>query len=132
MEIIITNIQKSGSEKQEFTQKASCRYMEKGGVYYILYSETEESLAGDVKTKIKAEKNTVTITRTGGYINEMVYKENSENTFLYKMPYGAIEMTLKTHTVKINLDESGGSIELSYTLSYSGEKNQNSIIIQIS
>ncbi len=132
MEITITNIQKAGHENQEFTQKSSCRYMEKGGIYYVLYNETEESLAGDVKTKIKVQDDTVTITRTGGYINEMVYKENSENTFLYKMPYGTIEMTLKTHSVKTNLNENGGCIELCYTLSYSGEKTENSIIIQIS
>lgn len=124
--IIIENKQKSEDGDEVFTQKLPCRFMYKGKKAYILYKSE------GVTSKIRVEDNIVTVTRMGEFSNEMVYNEGDKRPFLYKMPYGEIEMELITERVFINLDENGGEIELRYTLLFSGTENRNNMKITIS
>lgn len=124
--IKIENKQKSEDGDEVFTQNLPCRFMYKGKKAYILYK------AEGVTSKIRVENGIVTVTRMGEFSNEMVYHEGDNKPFIYKMPYGEIEMELVTERVFINLDENGGEIELQYKLLFSGTENRNNMRITIS
>lgn len=124
--IKIENRQKSEDGDEIITQNLPCRFMYKGGKAYILYK------AEGVSSKIRVEGNRVTVTRMGEFSNEMVYITGERRPFLYKMPYGEIEMELATNSVFVDLDENGGEIRLSYKLLFSGTENRNDLRITIS
>lgn len=124
-EILIENKQISEDGNETFSVSAPCKFMKKDNVYYILYKHE------GVTSKIKTDGEEVIVTRMGEFSNEMVYKEGKTTKFLYKMPYGTMDMKLKTFKVLVNLSDDGGIIELSYRLLFSGTKNDNSMKITI-
>ena len=52
----------------------------------------------------------------------MVYRVGEKKRFLYEIPYGKIEMEIETHRIISDMNETGGEIELVYTLTIQGEK----------
>ena len=123
--IVIENKQISEDGTESFNEKYYCKYTLMGNKAYVLYKNE------GVTTKIKIEDNTVTVTRMGEFSSEMVYKEGEKNSFLYKMPYGSMEMELNTHCVKADFSEETADIYLEYELLFSGTRNKNSMKISI-
>lgn len=123
--IVIENKQISEDGTESFNEKYDCKYRVAGNKAYVLYKNE------GVTTKIKIEDNTVTVTRMGEFSSEMVYKEGEKNSFLYKMPYGSMEMELDTHCVKTDFSEEKAEIYLEYELLFSGTRNKNSMKISI-
>lgn len=123
--IVIENKQISEDGTESFNEKYDCKYRVVGNKAYVLYKNE------GVTTKIKIEDNTVTVTRMGEFSSEMVYKEGEKNSFLYKMPYGSMEMELDTHCVKTDFSEEKAEIYLEYELLFSGTRNKNSMKISI-
>ena len=123
--IVIENKQISEDGTESFNEKYDCKYRVSQNKAYVLYKNE------GVTTKIKIENNTVTVTRMGEFSSEMVYKEGEKNSFLYKMPYGSMEMELKTQYVKTKISETGAEIYLEYELLFSGTQNKNSMKISV-
>ena len=123
--IIIENSQSSEEGNEVFSVEEPCKFMVKGENVYILYKND------GVTSKIKIEGKTVTVTRMGEFSSEMIYREGETTSFLYKMPYGTLDMELKTEKAEVNVSEAGGEIVLNYTLSFSGMETKNGMKIKI-
>ena len=123
--ILIKNRQKTEDGDEVLTVDVPCRFMFKGDTAYILYKDE------GVSSKIKTDGGTVTVTRMGEFSNEMVYQKGKKTSFLYKMPYGTLDMELKTNEVFVDLSENGGTIKLSYELLFSGTGSKNSMEITV-
>lgn len=127
--ITVTNKQTIDNQTDTITETAYGSFYEKNGKQYILY-KTEND--GD-KTSviIKLDRDVISIKRNGAVETAMEYRLGQKRSFLYKLPYGTIEMEFETQKIVANLDEGGGRITLVYTLSAQGEKYFNNIEITV-
>ncbi len=124
-QIMIKNHQCSEDGDEFFDIKEPCKFLCKGNTAYILYK------SDGVTSKIKTEGKTVTVTRMGEFSSEMVYREGETTSFLYKMPYGSLDMSLKTKKAEVKISDNGGEIFLDYSLLFSGTETKNSMRIEI-
>lgn len=127
--ITVRNKQTIDNKTDIIEETAYGSYHEKNGKRYIMY-KTEAD--GDrTSSMIKADGAEILIKRSGSISSSMAYKAGARKTFMYELPYGAMEMELETHRVISELDERGGKIELVYTLTVQGEKYFNDMKITV-
>ena len=89
-----------------------------GGKYYINYEESEITGFEDSSTTIKAEGDTVTMTRRGRFRTRMIFEVGEKNLSYYDTLYGTIGMLVETERVKNALTPQGGRLEIDYSLDY--------------
>ena len=89
-----------------------------GGKYYINYEESEITGFEDSSTTIKAEGDTVTMTRRGRFRTRMIFEVGEKNLSYYDTLYGTIGMLVETERVKNALTPQGGQLEIDYSLDY--------------
>ncbi len=89
-----------------------------GGKYYINYEESELTGFEDSSTTIKAEGDTVTMTRRGRFRTKMIFEVGEKNLSYYDTLYGTIGMLVETERVKNALTPQGGQLEIDYSLDY--------------
>jgi uncharacterized beta-barrel protein YwiB (DUF1934 family) len=46
----------------------------------------------------------------------MIFSESQKHHFLYETPFGAITMGINTHSIKKNLRDDGGHLEIRYDI----------------
>lgn len=97
---------------------------------FIMYKTTEDDEKTSTVIKVY-DDNTVRIMRNGAVSSQMVYKEGKKTSFVYKLPYGNIDMNIDTHEVRIRIGEDGGKIVLKYTLEAQGISLYNHMIINV-
>ncbi len=127
--IKVTNKQTVDNQTDTITETAYGSFYEKNGKQYILYKTESE---GDrTSVIIRIDRDFVSIKRSGAVETSMEYRIGAGRRFLYRMPYGTIEMELETQKILSDLTENGGRIELVYTLSIQGEKYFNNTEITV-
>ena len=82
----------------------------------LVYQETELTGLDGTQTTIQVEPESVTILREGEVNSQMVFQEGRKHLSLYNTPYGALTMGVNTRKMKVDLDETGGSIEIDYSI----------------
>ncbi|MBS7298225.1 MAG: DUF1934 domain-containing protein [Eubacteriales bacterium] len=127
--IISTQKSEEGSETCEFSTEGT--FYQRGNKFYLFYNENEEMEMANCSVMIIAEKEKVTMRRTGDFELKLTYiKGETENT-VYYMPFGKMNMTQTTHSVSTDLSDSGGVIKISYTLIMGGGEQNNDIEIKV-
>ncbi len=89
-----------------------------GGKYYINYEESEITGFEDSSTSIKAEGDTVTMTRRGRFRTKMKFEVGEKNLSYYDTLYGTIGMLVETERIENALTPQGGRLEIDYSLDY--------------
>lgn len=125
--IRIVNRQSDDEGSDVVNVEYSGRFYMNNGKFYIMYNE------GDgISCMIRAEKNKVTVNRSGAASSVMVCEQGTEHSFLYKTQYGAMQMRVKTDKADILIGENGGDIRLSYVLYVNGGNIKNNMDISVS
>ena len=127
--IIVSNKQTIDNETDTIEEIAYGSYREKNGKQYIMYKTDGDD--DKISSMIKIDRDEVTIKRSGSINSSMVYRVGVKNRFLYEIPYGKIEMEIETHRIISDMDETGGKIELVYTLTVQGEQYFNNMKITV-
>lgn len=96
-------------------------FKEKDGVYETVYDESEETGFGNTKTILKIERDMLTLKRTGAVSTVMEFKKDNNSIILYETPYGILEFKTVTKDLKIDVNESGGSVYINYSLIPDGQ-----------
>jgi uncharacterized beta-barrel protein YwiB (DUF1934 family) len=91
-------------------------YYYKNKSYYIVYDESEISGMEGTTTSLKAERDRVTLNRMGTSGLRQVFEEGVINEAMYITSCGSMDMKVLPRRVKVELDDSGGSINLGYDL----------------
>jgi len=86
------------------------------GGWDISYQESELTGLQGVTTTFRVEPGKVTLSRTGALQSEMVFQEGVSHTSLYRMPFGALMLTVKADSVHYDLVPDGGVIDLVYKI----------------
>lgn len=84
------------------------------GGWDISYEESELTGLAGVTTTFRVEPGKVILTRTGTLTSEMVFQEGKSHDSLYRMPFGALMLTVKATRVYFDLVPDGGTIDLVY------------------
>ena len=87
-----------------------------GGNYTVRYQESELTGLEGTQTTIQVGGDSVTILREGQVNSQMVFEEGRRHLTMYNTPYGALSIGVNTRKMKVDLDETGGSIEIDYAL----------------
>lgn len=82
----------------------------------LTYLETELTGMGSTRTTIQTQGEEVAILREGEVYTQMVFRQGKRHLSHYNTPYG--EMTIGVHArhVMVDLDETGGDLELDYDI----------------
>lgn len=86
------------------------------GRWVLLYDEMSEDKTTVIKTIVKADNKSVTITRNGEGSSKLIMTEGERNMCHYRTQFGDILMGVYCNEVNNDLNNSGGIISMSYTL----------------
>lgn len=89
---------------------------QENGNYTVRYQESELTGLEGTQTTIQVEDHSVTILREGQVNSQMVFEAGRRHLTMYNTPYGTLAIGVNTRHMKVDLDETGGSIEIDYAL----------------
>lgn len=127
--ITVVNKQTIDGHTVEISETACGSFYEKNDKQYILYKI--ESDGDRISVMIKIDNDAVIIKRSGSVQSSMEYRIGGKRSFLYRLPYGEIEMELETQQIISSLTPQGGKVKLVYTLSMQGEEYYNDTEITV-
>jgi len=67
-------------------------------------------------TTFAVEKDRITLSRGDDISSDMIFSEKQKHHFLYDTPFGSVMMGIDTHSIKQNMDDNGGNIEIRYDI----------------
>ena len=80
------------------------------------YEESELTGMEGTTTTFEVRGNRVILTRTGKVNSQMVFEEGVQHTSLYELPFGELTVDIQTSSLKHNLSERGGIMEIRYSI----------------
>ncbi len=127
--ITVVNRQTSDGKVSVIEETAYGSYYERNGKQYVIYKTENEG--GAVSSMIKLDGNEAVIKRNGDISSVMTFRAGKEHRFLYTLPYGSVEMSVRTERLLSRLDAEGGTVELLYILTAQGDEYCNDMKITI-
>lgn len=116
--ISIVSLQQVDGEKNEIKLTTLGSYISKGDSRYIVYKEYNAENSGNARTSIlKIENsNKVTLMRNGVENTRLILEKGKRHLCQYDTGYGNLMVGIYTNDVACKLDNSGGTLEINYTL----------------
>jgi len=84
------------------------------GGWDICYAESNLTGLEGVTTKFRVENDRIVLTRSGKLNSQMIFQQGISYDSLYQMEFGALMITVCAKRIFVQLDESGGVIDLIY------------------
>ena len=82
----------------------------------IQYEESQLTGLEGVTTTFEVFPGKVILTRTGKLNSQMIFVEGVRHDSLYQMDFGALMISVCATTIRISVDEDGGTIDLEYDI----------------
>ena len=82
----------------------------------LTYEESDLTGLKGVTTTFQVEPGVITLNRKGSLNSEMVFREGQFHESLYRMEFGALMITVCASKVRYSIDQSGGTIDLTYAI----------------
>jgi len=92
------------------------KFYKEDNCYYAVYEETEISGMKGTTTTLKIDVEKFTLIRTGTTNTEMNFKKYVRDLTLYNTPHGALDLTVDTKELKMNVDNNGGDVFIDYDM----------------
>ena len=107
--------QNYGGQEPEVIELVTEGTMEfRNGGWDVSYQETALTGLEGVTTTFRVEPGKVTLSRKGALSSQMVFQEGVAHESLYRMPFGALMLTVKATSVFYDIVPDGGVIDLVY------------------
>ena len=106
----------ASGEGEEFELMTDGEYSHKDGVSTFSYVESVLTGLDGLLTTFSVEPDRVVMRRAGGLSGDMIFSEKQKHHFLYETPFGSIMMGIDMHSIKKNMSDDGGSIEIRYNI----------------
>lgn len=97
--------------------------------FVITYSENNDS--GRVVSDITLTEKTVTVTRRGGVVSDMVFSEGKRHKSLYQVPPYSFDAEIFTKKIRNNMTRDGGRVDIFYTMKIGGADKSVRMKIEI-
>ncbi|MGI6028310.1 MAG: DUF1934 domain-containing protein [Candidatus Heteroscillospira sp.] len=101
------------TDSMELSTDGQYSFGKNGAVFS--YMESELTGLEGTKTTFLVRRGGVTMNRTGALTSRMIFEPGENHRFLYETPYGSATMGLETHTIRSELTEHGGELEIEYS-----------------
>lgn len=88
----------------------------RGNAWELTYEESDLTGLSGVTTTFLVEPGKITLTRKGPLNSQMVFQEGVYHESLYQLDFGALMITVCASKVLFDIDASGGTIDLTYTI----------------
>ena len=98
----------------ELVTEGTLEQTEKG--WKLTYEESDLTGLKGVTTTFQVEPGVITLSRKGPLNSEMVFREGQFHESLYRLEFGALMITVCASKVRYNIDENGGTIDLTYAI----------------
>ena len=82
----------------------------------LRYRETELTGMEGTLTAFEIRGPQVILTRSGKVSSQMVFEQGHQHTSLYETPFGALTVDIRTSSLRHNLSERGGVMEIRYSI----------------
>ena len=82
----------------------------------LSYQETELTGMQGTTTTFEIRGSKVILQRSGAVNSQMVFEEGRQHTSLYETPFGELTVDIQTASLKHNLTERGGIMEIRYSI----------------
>ncbi len=92
------------------------KFYKEDDCYYAVYEETEISGMKGTTTTLKIDEEKFTLIRIGTTNTEMKFKKYVRDLTLYNTPHGALDLTVDTKELKMNVDHNGGDVFINYDM----------------
>ena len=104
------------SDDEFFELMTDGEYTRSDGVSTFSYFESELTGLDGMLTTFNVEPDRVILQRGGALSGDMIFSEKQKHHFLYETPFGSILMGIDTHSIKKNLRDDGGNLEIRYDI----------------
>lgn len=105
-----------GNDDDGFELMTDGEYSRDGGYSTFSYIESELTGLNGLLTTFNVEPDRVVLTRGDGSNGDMIFSEKQKHHFLYETPFGSMVLGIDTHSIKKNLCDDGGSLEIRYDI----------------
>jgi len=134
--ISIKGLQGAGPDLTDETDAieliTSGEYKHEGTESEFSYMESEMTGMEGTRTTFRVSPQMVTLTREGTMNAQMVFEQGKKHVFLYETPYGATTMGVDTRRLRCGLDDTGGEMEIDYTIDVDSVViSENSFVISV-
>ena len=82
----------------------------------IAYDETSLTGMEGTTTTFLVKGSQVVLTRTGTVNSQMIFEEGKQHTSLYETPFGELPIDIQTSSLRHNLAERGGVMDIKYAI----------------
>jgi uncharacterized beta-barrel protein YwiB (DUF1934 family) len=103
-------------DDESFELMTDGEYALDGNTSRFSYIESELTGVEGMLTTFNIEPDRVTLSRDGGLAGDMIFSENQKHHFLYDTPFGSVMMGIDTHSIKHNMRDDGGQLEIRYDI----------------
>ena len=98
----------------------------------LTYQETELTGMEGTTTTFEVKEKQVILTRSGTVNSQMVFEEGKQHTSLYETPFGELPVDIRTSSLRHNLSERGGVMDIRYSIAVANTATgQNCFKIQV-
>ncbi len=114
--------------------KTMAAYVEKNGSRYITYKEYDaDHPERHYRTTVKVSPNNiVTVIKGGSEHHNLTLEKGKRHKCEYITEFGTIFLGIYTDKVKVNLDDSGGELEVRYSIDIQSElASTNELFLKI-
>ena len=101
---------------ESFELMTDGEYSSEGDTSTFRYFESELTGLDGMLTTFNVEPDRVILSRGNGMSGDMIFSEKQKHHFLYDTPFGSILMGIDTHSIKKNMRDDGGSLEIRYDI----------------
>ena len=113
--ISISNLQHDGDEQENtmIFDTAGSYYFD-DGIAVLRYQESELTGMDGTMTSVMVMPNQVVVDRAGVLNGRMIFREGMRDSFPYETPYGQLTLGIDTRSIRRNINEHGGDVEIDY------------------
>jgi len=104
------------SDDDGFELMTDGEYTQENGISTFSYVESELTGINGLLTTFNVEPDRVVLTRGDGSDGNMIFEERLKHHFLYDTPYGSVTMGIDTLSIKKNMRDDGGRLEIRYDI----------------
>ena len=113
----IRGIQKYQGQEPEIIELTTEGTMERQKEVWVLsYEESDLTGLAGVTTAFRVGKRGVVLKRTGKLQNQMIFMEGRRHESLYQIDIGALMIAVRATSVKSDLTEQGGTVDIVYNI----------------
>lgn len=120
--LTITGTQHFQDEEPETTKLVTEGILRcEDGAVELSYEETELTGLTGTQTTFRIEGARVILTRTGALESRMVFAVGQEDRSLYDIGYAALMIAVRAESIRSDVNENGGTLQVSYAISIEEE-----------